>query len=327
MSFAQRQGELSLAGTRSSSLSTPNRRRARRSRQWPGLAHTFFGVLAVVCDFSAVLVSAAASGWVYHHLFFGVATPLGYLQVQGAVIAILFVVTAILRGEYSLNHYLLFSGHVRRVFLLWNMALLTAVLLAFLTKTSDLVSRGTAILFYCGGFAFVCMIRLVMVRIVRAQAEAGRITNRRVFLIGFEDDVRSFVERHQPWSQGIEIVASAIIREPQSLEDDLALAAASAPVMRPEDIFILAPLTQRAAIEACLSALQMVPATIHLVPERMFDGVANVQTSQIGSIYSLNLARKPLPRWRYTKSGSLILWHRPQLFWHCRRYSRLSRLQ
>jgi lipopolysaccharide/colanic/teichoic acid biosynthesis glycosyltransferase len=80
----------------------------------------------------------------------------------------------------------------------------------------------------------------------------------------------------------------------QSLNDDLMLAAASARVLRPEDIFILAPLTQREAIDACLSSFQRVPASIHFVPERLFDGLANIQFGRIGTINSLQLVRKPL---------------------------------
>jgi Undecaprenyl-phosphate glucose phosphotransferase len=270
------------------------RRPGLATRSHDGLIRLFFSILAVVCDFSAVVVSAAAAGWVYHHLFFGAVTPINSLLVQGSIIAILFIMAGLVRGDYALNRYLLFSGHITRIFLFWTMALFLAVLLAFLTKTSDDASRGTAILFYLGGFAFVVLVRFVLVRIVRSQAEAGNISNRRIFLIGFEENVSGFLKRHKPSMQGIDVVAAAIIREPQSLADDLALAAASARVLRPEDIFILAPLTQRAAIEACLGALQKVPASVHLSPEEAFEGLADFQFGRIGSIQSLSLVRKPL---------------------------------
>jgi Undecaprenyl-phosphate glucose phosphotransferase len=53
-------------------------------------------------------------------------------------------------------------------------------------------------------------------------------------------------------------------------------------------------LTQRMAIEACLGALQKVPASIHLAPQAVFEGLTEFQIGRIGSIQSLNLVRKPL---------------------------------
>ena len=288
--------DLNLNGERVTAVAgrTAPRRFFALCRKNASLIRFAFMMLAVLCDFSAIMISAVGAGWLYHHLFFGTATPINDLMIQGCIISILFTVPTILRGEYTTNRYLLFSGHVVQITLMWNIALLMAVAQAFLTKTSEDVSRGSAILFYIGGFCTVCLVRLVLVRVIRAQAQAGVIANRRVFLIGFENDVQSFMQRHKPWTQGIEVVASAVIRDMQSLNDDLMLAAASARVLRPEDIFILAPLTQREAIDACLSSFQRVPASIHFVPERLFDGLANIQFGRIGTINSLQLVRKPL---------------------------------
>ena len=80
-----------------------------------------------------------------------------------------------LRSEYTMNSYLTMGGHLRQTFLLWNIAVLTAIVLAFLTKTSAEVSRSTSILFYCCGFTLIIFLRLVMVRIVRVQARAGNV--------------------------------------------------------------------------------------------------------------------------------------------------------
>lgn len=275
-------------------LTAARKRPAFKVGKNAGLLRLVFSLVAILSDFAAIMLSAVGTGWLYHNVLFGTAAPLNDLMIQGYVISILFFVPIVFRGEYSVNRYLLFSGHATQVFVYWNFALVTAVTLAFLTKTSGDFSRGSAILFYGGGLVFITLIRLVLVRILQSQVAAGNIANRRIFLIGFEDDIHAFMDQHKPWTQGIDIVSSAIIRDTQSMNDDLLLASASARVLRPDDIFILAPLAQREAIEACLNSFLRVPASIHLIPERLFDGLADIQLGRIGTIHSLHLARRPL---------------------------------
>ncbi len=264
------------------------------ARHYTTVVRILFASLSIATDFAAIMVSAVFSGWIYHHQMYGQPAPMDSLMLQGYVIALLFIAPIALRGEYSISRYLRYRGHIKQIFLLWNTAFVTALTLAFLTKTSADVSRGSAILFYAGGAAFVCLIRLVLVRIVQDQVATGQVSNRRVFLVGFEDDVRLFTERYQPWTLGIDIVSSAILRDEDSLQDDLVLAAASARVLRPEDIFILVPWSRRETVEACINAFLRVPASIYLGPERILDRFADLQIERFGPINSLQLARRPL---------------------------------
>ena len=129
---------------------------------------------------------------------------------------------------------------------------------------------------------------------VRESAGAGRIASLRALLVGEEESLRDFLARYQPWTVGIHIVASAVLRGGDSLREDLALAAASARVLRPDDIFILLPWSRTEAIDACVEAFTQVPASIHLGPQRVLDRFAKARVSRIGSIASLHLVRRPL---------------------------------
>ena len=100
--------------------------------------------------------------------------------------------------------------------------------------------------------------------------------------------------RYQPWTVGVDIVASAVLRGDTTLKDDLALAAASARVLRPDDIFIMLPWSRTEAIDACVEAFTQVPASIHLGPQRVLDRFAKARVSRIGTIASLHLVRRPL---------------------------------
>ena len=46
--------------------------------------------------------------------------------------------------------------------------------------------------------------------------------------VGFEEDIRRFTDLYRPQNIGMRIVAASVLRSHESLEDDLALAAASA---------------------------------------------------------------------------------------------------
>lgn len=253
-----------------------------------------YATLTLFCDFAAIMVSAAVAGWLYHQIAYDRSTAFAEYLQYGYVIAFLVIFPTALRGEYSIKNYLQFRGHLKRVALYWTMAFVTALALAFLTKTTADFSRGSAILFFVGGFAGLCGIRLVLVRIVQEQAAAGMAANRRVFIVGFEEDVRLFNQRYEPWTLGMDIVYSAILRSEDSMEDDLALAAAAARVLRPEDIFILTPWSNKQTIEACINSFLAVPASIYLGPDKLLDRFANMNVERFGEISSLNVVRKPL---------------------------------
>lgn len=254
----------------------------------------FFAALAGLSDLAAIIASALAAGWLYHYLTYDRSMPVESLFRQGYVIAALFVMPNILRGEYAVTNYLGFAGHVPRVFMIWNAAFVSALLLAFITKTSGDVSRGAAVLFYISGFAALALVRLVLVRIVRDRAQGGGIAAKRIFLVGYEDEVKAFQARHDVHGLGLKIVSAAILRGPGSLADDLALASASARLLRPDDIFVLVPWGERAAIEAAVDAFLRVPAAIHLGSESIVERFRDVRFERFGPISSLHLVRRPL---------------------------------
>ncbi len=254
----------------------------------------FFGFLAAMCDVAAIVTTALIAGSIYHGMFYEQAGMIESFLRIGFVIAALFVIPNVMRQDYDTKRYLTFSGHIQRCFAMWNVAFVSALLLAFMSKSTADISRGTAFLFYVSGFAAICAVRFVFVRILKDHAHHGGAAARRVFLVGFEEDLKHFSAKHEPWNLGMRIVSAAILRGPDTLKDDLALAAASARVLRPEDIYILAPWSNREVIDSCINAFMRVPASIHLGPERVLEKFEDVQLERNGSITSISLVRRPL---------------------------------
>ena len=88
----------------------------------------------------------------------------------------------------------------------------------------------------------------------------------------------------KPWLFGVHIVAAAVLRGPESLEEDLALALASARILEPDDVFILVPWSHKTVIDAAIQAFLRIPTSIHLGPERVLDRFSDARISKIGRV-------------------------------------------
>jgi Undecaprenyl-phosphate glucose phosphotransferase len=258
------------------------------------LVRSAFVVAAVLFDGLAIMLAAVLAGIAYHDYAFGENDVREAYFAMGLFVSAMFVMPNCVRGEYSLLNYLDIREHAGRSIGLWNVAFASAILFAFLTKTTSDFSRVTAIVFYPLGFGLVMGARWALVTWVRKEAEAGRVSARRVFLVGHETDMKDFSERHQPWISGVRIVTAVVLRGEEDLTTDLALAAASARMMRPDDIFILVSWSDTRTIEACVNAFLRVPASIHLGPERVLGRFVDARISRFGAISSLNLVGHPL---------------------------------
>ena len=275
-------------------LATQRRRTVSRrlARIKPSTAVTRIGflLLASGLDGAVILGCAAASGAALGHG----AGPFEDL-VLGLLVAVLFIVPGALRHDYAITRYLSHKGHAKRTLTLWGIAVAGALGFAFLTKTTESFSRGGTLGLAIGGAAGLLVLRTALVGVMQARAAAGRVASRHIFLVGDEDMIRAFSERHTPHQVGLRIVGAAVLRPGEdSRADDLALAVASARVLRPDDIYILVPWGDRERLEASIDAFMSVPAAVHLSPERFFDKFDDLHIIRNGSVASLHLVRRPL---------------------------------
>ena len=275
--------------------------RQRRVRRFFGLmgargkTHTIlvriaFLIVAAGLDGAMILIAATLMGGVFGHGF-GAVTDL----VFGTMAAALFIVPGVVRHDYAIIRYLSHKGHAKRSLGLWSIAILGALVLAFLTKTTDIFSRGASVGIFALGYLGLLGVRVALVQVMSSRAAAGRVASRHIFLVGDEDMIRAFTTRHAPHEKGLRIVGAAVLRPGQeSRGDDLALAAASARVLRPDDIYILVPWSEHDKLEACIDTFMGLPATIQLAPERFFDQFDDFHVVRNGTIASIHLIRRPL---------------------------------
>ncbi len=281
-----------VSPNRGATRATFKPRAGRGSRGKPNTAvmRTLFTCGVALCDALVIMGAAMASGMVYGH-----GTELHNCLILGLTVATLFVIPNIWRDDYQISRYVSFKGHAKAGFALWCIAMVCALVLAFLTKTSDNFSRGTAVILFFTGFGGVMLLRAALIPVVVARMQAGDIVARQIFLVGDEAMIRAFTTHHDPREVGLRLLGASVLRpEPESLTDDLALAAAAARVLRPDDIYIMVPWASRDTLEACIDTFLALPASIHLAPERFFDRFDDMHVVRTGAISSLHLVKRPL---------------------------------
>ena len=133
------------------------------------------------------------------------------------MMASLFVAFNVLRQEYTISNYLTLAGHARRVLLTWNMTFVTALIFVFVLKETSDFSRASIVLFYMLGLVGLFWLRTMIVMRVKANAFIGKVSTLRAVLVGEESELRAFTARYQPWTVGIDIIASAVLRGPDTL--------------------------------------------------------------------------------------------------------------
>jgi Undecaprenyl-phosphate glucose phosphotransferase len=284
------------AARRQSPAYFARRSRRRRLANAPKAVAEFgFGYLAALFDFCAIVLAAAASHTIYKFVTFGLFPDVEPVTEIGVVVGALVVVCNIQRSEYAIRQFDSFSGHFGRCIYIWNVAFFCVLALGFLTKTTDVFSRGATGVLYVVGLLALGGARVVMVGLVDATKRKGLLPRRRLVMVGFESHLAAFMKRYDLSRSGMEIVSAAVIREDDAtLNDDLALAAATVRVLRPDDIVIAVPWSQTRIIEACVDTFLRTPAEIHLGPAAILDRFSEAAVAQLGPISSLNLTRPPL---------------------------------
>jgi len=265
------------------------RSRAARSR-------ASFAVAAGLADCAAIVACALVVGWIDHLAALGAAPFNENLLQLGVAVALFVLLPNMLRNEYQIGSYLDFRGHAARSFQVWALAFAAAIALGFLTKASIVFSRGTVVLFFVGGFLSLIAARYLLVRAATVGAKTGAVAARRIFLVGFEEEVMAFASRHQPWNLGMEIAGVTIL--PRDDDDEaarrLGAAVAQARTSAPDDVFLLMSWDRKSLVDAAIASFLTIPASIHLGAEPILERFRDVRISRLGTISSVQLVRRPM---------------------------------
>jgi Undecaprenyl-phosphate glucose phosphotransferase len=262
-----------------------------------------FVVLAGATDAAVILLASVGTGAFYHHIAYGdFGNIVDFVQI-GLAAAWLYLIPCIYLGDYSVTNYIERRMRARRISRLWTLAFVCLITIGFLTKSSEAYSRGWLVLFYLAGLPVLIFAHVLFVHVLAAGSQTGLIVAHRLLLVGLPDEINDFLERHRPWSRGLEIVGIATLSRPdsfgnatQSRRFDEALDATvrRARGLDLDGVFLAVPWSDQEVITRCAEAFMTVPASIHLTPSQLFDRFGNISVARVGPVASLHLLRPPL---------------------------------
>lgn len=272
----------------------PAEGRFRTSRHWLGpIMAACDGLVVVTLVYAVAGIYALAA---YESFALDRTTP----ELAGMLSAV-FVFVNLMRGRYQISNYLTAKGQIAAAISAWTITLLALLVFVFLAKIANHYSRAAILATYLVGIPVLAGSRSLIAGVIAAGSRTGRITAERIFLIGHEAEVMSFVDRHKPWRMGSAVVDVAFLKSPAPglggqahLTADLAAAASICRAKRADAVFIAVPWSEQETIEACIDAFMNMPVAIHLAPEKVMDRFAQPHIVSMGSLSSLRLTRPPL---------------------------------
>ena len=285
-----------IAG-RSGAVARSKRATLKSARAWSTFAPLGFSAFAALAE-GAVIVLAGELA----HRVYGLATSGWMPRVEsvapvGWIVALLFVFASLQRGEYGVQAYRSRHGILARTFPAWNIVFLIALALGFLSKTTAEYSRAGVAVFYILAFVGVVATRRALVHVTAQLGKAGLVAQRRVVVVGFEDQLEELRARPAIERRGFEVASMIALRDYQScLADDLALAAAAVRVHRADDVFIAVPWGREDVIEAATEAFLRTPAQIHVGGDRWLERFSDARVERLGDFAGLKVTRAPMSR-------------------------------
>ena len=183
-------------GTAFQGLQTPEQvdPRQDRSRTLFELIHyKVIGHFTATLDYVLIVTASMVAGVGYHSVILQVDVPNLMAYVGAAnIVAALFVLGGISRGDYSPNAIVSAGRQVRSVMLFWSLAFLSLALFLFLAKSGPDLSRGAITIFGLLGFVLLLGFHLWISASFKNALARGTIAGDRAITIGDGDALSAF---------------------------------------------------------------------------------------------------------------------------------------
>ena len=278
----------------------------------PVLGGIGFGFAAFLAEVAAILTVSVATGCAYHIAVYNNPGLIESYLAVGGLAALSYTLPFVYREEYSIHSYL--EGHrdFGRTFIVWNTAFLTLAVIGFLTKSTDLVSRGSLVLFYAGGLVALTGLAAVTRSVLVSLIESGHIASRRIMLVGPEDEIRRVQAEFQINPTGVRVVSAQVLPQasagdeaeplPDLLRSALHDAVDKARALGVDDVVLLVEWSREDVIHRIIEAFTMTPVAIHLGASNLLGRFSDARVSRLAAVTALSLTAPPLgPLQSFTK--------------------------
>ena len=285
-----------LVGVRQDHVSSP----ARAARLT--IDNGRFFAIAVGLETALVIAVSMVSGMLYHIVAYAeLGSVLDFAKV-GALTALLFTLPFIFRSQYCIEAFLGAKRGIAQLFNVWCYAFLCLAVLGFLTKTTDVMSRGWMVMFFCLGLVAVTGFDAAVGRWLAIGIRSGRVTARRLMVIGTAADIARFKHEHAAGDSGTRVVVTAPLPDyaladglpDAQLRLKLASALDHARKSAVSDVVVLVGWQHNELLERITDCCMDLPATVHLGQLGAVSRYPGLHIDRMGSMTTLTLVRSPM---------------------------------
>lgn len=268
------------------------------------LARAGLSIGAFLLDVLSITISSCAIGITYHTIVYNDHGSIKEFLAVGVTAALIFSLSRMLRGDYDASGLISTRFDFWPAARLWTLTFALVLGLGFITKTEQMMSRGSVLLFYVFTFPVLLVVHTSVGKLVSLASRAGLISLRKVFLFGSAADIQALLKVCDIRSSGIVITGchfvtpmpdNATLGERHlQLQLDIKSAIASMRTLVPDIVVLMLPWSNGDLIEACVGAFTAIPADLHLGPDHVLRRFVDVKWSRIGTFVSLQIKRVPL---------------------------------
>ena len=261
------------------------------------LTHSSFSAIIFFLELASTVMVAVATGLAYHYIVYREVGSIENYAAVGSLTGLGYGLAFLIRDEYGVESLLRGRRSPGRMFLVWNLVFIGMAVIGFLTKSTQMFSRGWLLLFYVFGFAAAVLIiseiqrgsdkaygdRLAAQAEVDARCLSGRL--------------RAHRARRRHGARRLHIVARVSLPHPceaeANVEEALAAAVQNARGLGIEDIIVSSELGNHEFLERTVNALSVLPVGIHLSAHGIV-GLKDARVARFGQVAALSLTPAPL---------------------------------
>lgn len=265
----------------------------------------FWSVEPLVCAIDCIIIvgSSIVSGFAYHLWAIGSSGDLETSLAVGLLVAVNFTTILVSRGSYKPLSLMSLQERIRETTAIWFIVFSLLVAIAFLLKVGANLSRGATATYLVIGIALLIGWRAVLCSCLAKALARGSFAERRVIVIGELDEIDGSEGLRRLRQCGYLPIESFPVLETDfkthngmspRLRNVLDQVVRTAQAGRVEEILLAMRWDQHHLVNSIVSALQVVPIPLRLVPDRTIAQLLHEPRTEIGSTWVVDLHRGPL---------------------------------
>lgn len=265
------------------------------------VSRTAFSASAILLECCVIAAASLAAGAAYSSLRYGTSGDVAQFVMVGLLAAWLFVLPSIFKEDYHTESIVEGRRGAGRLFVIWTGVFLALAVIAFLTKSSAMFSRGWMVSFYVLGFASVYIANVGLRRVLISAINSGTISKRKLMVVSVDQDVR-MTARELMGKHSCAEVAAVVKLDSRPGRDgtiefkpiDLRNAVGWARTLEIDDVVVLADWSRASNIDQIVHAFTVLPAAIHVGAASVVGKFSRPQISHVGDACVLSLMSHPL---------------------------------